>query len=320
MIQPVTFSPIENALAAIRRGEMLIVVDDEDRENEGDLVMAADRVTPEAINFMARHGRGLICAPIAAERAAELALELMVTDNTALHETAFTVSIDAKRGTTTGISTADRAATIRALVDPDTRPYDLARPGHVFPLRAKNGGVLRRAGHTEAAVDLARMAGLAPVAVLCEVVDDDGTMARLPRLLDIAREHGIRIITIEDLIQYRRLKEKLVVRLAETSLPTAFGDFRLILYGTTINDEHHLALVKGDVSGRQNVLTRVHSSCFTGDVLQSLRCDCGSQLAQALRQVDEEGKGVVLYMHQEGRGIGLVNKLKAYMLQDQGLD
>ncbi len=320
MIQPVTFSPIEDAVAAVRRGEMLIVVDDEDRENEGDLVMAADRVTPEAINFMARHGRGLICAPIAAERAAELALELMVTDNTALHETAFTVSIDAKKGTTTGISTADRAATIRALVDPDTRPYDLARPGHVFPLRAKNGGVLRRAGHTEAAVDLARMAGLAPVAVLCEVVDDDGTMARLPRLLDIAREHGIGIITIEDLIQYRRLKEKLVVRLAETSLPTAYGDFRLILYGTTINDEHHLALVKGDVSGRQNVLTRVHSSCFTGDVLQSLRCDCGGQLAQALRQVDEEGKGVVLYMHQEGRGIGLVNKLKAYMLQDQGLD
>ncbi len=320
MIQPVTFSPIEDAVAAIRRGEMLLVVDDEDRENEGDLVMAADRVTPETINFMARHGRGLICAPIAAERAAELALDLMVTDNTALHETAFTVSIDAKRGTTTGISTADRAATIRALVDPDTHPYDLARPGHVFPLRAKNGGVLRRAGHTEAAVDLARIAGLAPVAVLCEVVDDDGTMARLPRLLEIAREHGIGIITIEDLIQYRRLKEKLVVRLAETSLPTAYGDFRLILYGTTINDEHHLALVKGDVSGRQNVLTRVHSSCFTGDVLQSLRCDCGSQLAQALRQVDEEGKGVVLYMHQEGRGIGLVNKLKAYMLQDQGLD
>ncbi|HUP01619.1 MAG TPA: bifunctional 3,4-dihydroxy-2-butanone-4-phosphate synthase/GTP cyclohydrolase II [Gemmatimonadota bacterium] len=320
MIQSVTFTPIDAAIAAIRRGEILIVVDDEDRENEGDFVMAADRVSPERVNFMACHGRGLICAPIAAERAQFLGLDLMVTDNTALHETAFTVSVDAKRGTTTGISAADRATTIRALVDPATRPADLARPGHIFPLRAKTGGVLRRAGHTEAAVDLARLAGFAPVAVLCEVIDDDGTMARLPRLIEIARRHEIGIITIEDLIQYRRLKEKLVVRLAETRLPTAYGDFRLILYGTTINDEHHVALVKGEVTGKENVLTRVHSSCFTGDVLASLRCDCGPQLGQALRQVEAEGEGVVLYMHQEGRGIGLVNKLKAYMLQDAGLD
>ncbi|MGH7542300.1 MAG: bifunctional 3,4-dihydroxy-2-butanone-4-phosphate synthase/GTP cyclohydrolase II [Gemmatimonadota bacterium] len=320
MIQPVTFTPVEEALAAIRRGEILIVVDDEDRENEGDFIMAADRVTPQAINFMARHGRGLICAPISGARAHELRLDLMVTDNTALHETAFTVSVDARYGTTTGISAADRAATVRALVAPETHPTDLARPGHVFPLRAKDGGVLRRAGHTEAAVDLARLAGLAPVAVLCEVVDDDGTMARLPRLLEIAREHGLGIITIEDLIVYRRLKEKLVVRLAETPLPTRYGEFRLILYGTTINDEHHVALVRGPLEGKEDVLVRVHSSCFTGDVLGSLRCDCGDQLQQAMRQVAEEGEGVVLNMHQEGRGIGLVNKLKAYMLQDQGLD
>jgi 3,4-dihydroxy 2-butanone 4-phosphate synthase/GTP cyclohydrolase II len=320
MIQPVTFTPIDEALAAIRRGEILIVVDDEDRENEGDFIMAAERVTPQAINFMARHGRGLICAPISGDRARELRLDLMVTDNTALHETAFTVSVDARRGTTTGISAADRAATVRALVNPDTHPTDLARPGHVFPLRAKDGGVLRRAGHTEAAMDLARLAGFAPVAVLCEVVDDDGTMARLPRLLEIAREHGLGLISIEDLIVYRRLKEKLVVRLAETPLPTQYGEFRLILYGTTINDEHHVALVRGQVEGKENVLVRVHSSCFTGDVLGSLRCDCGDQLHHAMRQVAEEGEGVVLYMHQEGRGIGLVNKLKAYMLQDQGLD
>jgi 3,4-dihydroxy 2-butanone 4-phosphate synthase/GTP cyclohydrolase II len=320
MIQPVTFTPIDEALAAIRRGEILIVVDDEDRENEGDFIMAAERVTPQAINFMARHGRGLICAPISGDRARELRLDLMVTDNTALHETAFTVSVDARRGTTTGISAADRAATVRALVDPDTHPTDLARPGHVFPLRAKDGGVLRRAGHTEAAMDLARLAGFAPVAVLCEVVDDDGTMARLPRLLEIAREHRLGLISIEDLIVYRRLKEKLVVRLAETPLPTHYGEFRLILYGTTINDEHHVALVRGQVEGKENVLVRVHSSCFTGDVLGSLRCDCGDQLHHAMRQVAEEGEGVVLYMHQEGRGIGLVNKLKAYMLQDQGLD
>ena len=320
MIQPVRFTPIEEALDAIRAGGILVVVDDEDRENEGDFIMAADMATAEAVNFMAREGRGLICTPITRERAVQLRLEPMVIENTALHETAFTVSVDARAGTTTGISASDRALTIQALVDPATRPADLARPGHVFPLLAMNGGVLRRAGHTEAAVDLARLAGLAPAGVLCEVIDDDGTMARLPRLLQIAQRHDLPIITIEDLIKYRRHKEKLVVREAETPLPTEWGDFRLILYGSTINDEHHVALVRGDVAGKEDVLVRVHSSCFTGDVLGSLRCDCGAQLHHAMRQVAEEGEGVVLYMHQEGRGIGLVNKLKAYMLQDQGMD
>jgi 3,4-dihydroxy 2-butanone 4-phosphate synthase/GTP cyclohydrolase II len=320
MIQPVVFTPIEAALEAVRAGRILIVVDDEDRENEGDFIMAAEKVTAKAINFMAREGRGLVCVPMTGERAAELGLEPMVLENTALHETAFTVSVDARTGTTTGISAADRSATIRALVDPETRPADLARPGHVLPLIAKNGGVLRRAGHTEATVDLARLAGLAPAGVLCEVIDDDGTMARLPRLLQIAQRHELPIITIEDLIKYRRLKEKLVVREAETPLPTEWGGFRLILYGSTINEEHHVALVCGEVAGKDDVLVRVHSSCFTGDVLGSLRCDCGTQLHHAMRQVAEEGQGVVLYMHQEGRGIGLVNKLKAYMLQDQGMD
>lgn len=312
---------IEEALEDIRNGKLIIVVDDEDRENEGDFLTAARNVTPEIINFMATHGRGLICAPIVDDIAERLNLGMMVSDNTAAFDTPFTISIDLiGHGCSTGISASDRAKTIQGLIDPEMKAEDFGKPGHIFPLKAKKGGVLRRAGHTEATIDIARLAGFEPAGVLVEILNEDGTMARLPELLEIADKFDLKIVSIEDLIKYRMEKERIIEREVEVEMPTSYGDFKLIAYTQTTTNETHLALVKGDISGDEPVLVRVHSSCVTGDILGSLRCDCGEQLHKAMEMVEHEGKGVVLYMNQEGRGIGLLNKLKAYKLQEEGKD